>query len=220
MAFAIVPHTGMPVEGEQVAWIHLRRSDVRHHNMVADCGFTATLGYQSGVVESFPLYLASSKNADLDGKRLPNALLGEGSHPVTVVLNFRRGTRDCIFAGYEGLGPRLLSMAKCGNINFPDGRLKADPRDVKDAQLWRGDDGSYWVISAESQWHTTTISDANQRRGFLVVYEVRGSGSGPRIERKYSANVPGLPYAMAGCGSEAADFGAESRPILRGAAVR
>ncbi|KAF4690163.1 hypothetical protein FOZ60_000619, partial [Perkinsus olseni] len=178
MAFAIVPHTGMPVEGEQVAWIHLRRSDVRHHNMIADCGFTATLGYQSGVVESFPLYLASSKNADvrfimgpgrewrpqLDGKRLPNALLGEGSHPVTVVLNFRRGTRDCIFAGYEGLGPRLLSMAKCGSINFPDGRLKADPRDVKDAQLWRGDDGSYWVISAESQWHTTTISDANQRR--------------------------------------------------------
>ncbi|KAF4664210.1 hypothetical protein FOZ61_001017 [Perkinsus olseni] len=234
MAFAIVPHTGMPVEGEKVAWIHLRRSDVRHHNMIADCGFRATFGYQSGVVESFPLYLASSKNADvrfimgpgrewrpqLDDKSLPKALLGEDSHPVTVVLNFGCGTRNFIFAGYEGLGPRLLSMAKCGSINFPDGRLKADPRDVKDAQLWQGDDDSYWVISAESQWHATTISDVTTRRGILVVYEVRGSRSDPRIERKYSASVRGLPYAMAGCGSETADFGAESRPILKGAAVR
>ncbi|KAF4710860.1 hypothetical protein FOZ62_029507 [Perkinsus olseni] len=144
----------IPIEAERVTCFHVVPAR-------EGAAFNVTVGYRSGVVETFDLVLLAEATArrfatgpSLD---LRPVLKGRRMHQATVVFSYR----SFLFIGYEGLGLYWVAILrpskypKPRELVFTADSIGKVPTDIGDARLWEtasSHGGGLVVIAITSDW--------------------------------------------------------------------
>ncbi|KAF4693726.1 hypothetical protein FOZ60_010124 [Perkinsus olseni] len=183
------PDEVIPIEAERVTCFHVVPAR-------EGAAFNVTVGYRSGVVETFDLVLLAEATArrfatgpSLD---LRPVLKGRRMHQATVVFSYR----SFLFIGYEGLGLYWVAILrpskypKPRELVFTADSIGKVPTDIGDARLWEtasSHGGGLVVIAITSDWSPDKFTN-NGRLSLRSGLEYSGEA--------YRFALPELAYAM------------------------